>query len=173
MDAETRSAAELVDRVQIEWAALEYVVSGLSLEDLTRAGPDGWSVKDHLAHVGAWDAELVAVLARRPAHEGFGLTAPVEGGIDALNEVLYQRSRDLSIDDVQAEARRAHANLLAALSHLTDADLAGTAAEYGANPKDDRPLREKISEDSYAHYAEHAGWIKTLLAAPPGGPSPT
>ena len=73
MDAsqpEPRTAAELIDRVQIEWAALEYTVAGLSLQQLITPGPQGWSVKDHLVHIAEWEAATDAVLARRPQHEG-------------------------------------------------------------------------------------------------------
>ncbi len=168
MDAsqpDPRSAAELIDRVQVEWAALEYVAAGLSLEQLVTPGPQGWSVKDHLVHIAEWEAATGAVLARRPQHEGFGLPADLPTDIDALNDVLYQRSRDVPIDEVQAKGRRVHAEIIAALGRLTDADIRSTIAEYGANPTDDRPLLRKIAGDTYVHYAEHAGWIKELLSA--------
>src|SRR5439155_13508367 len=58
---EPRTAAELIDRVQIEWAALEYTVAGLSLQQLIRPGPQGWSVKDHLVHIAEWEAATDAV----------------------------------------------------------------------------------------------------------------
>jgi hypothetical protein len=162
---EPRSAAELIDRVQIDWAALEYTVAGLSLHELTTPGPQGWSVKDHLAHIAEWESATGAVLARRPQHEGFSLPADHPKDLDALNEVLYQRNRDLPIHEVQAKARRAHAEIIAALGRLSDADVGSTIAEYGSDPADDRRLQDKIACDTYAHYAEHVGWIKELLAS--------
>jgi len=155
----------LIDRVQIEWAALEYTVAGLSLQQLITPGPQGWSVKDHLVHIAEWEAATDAVLARRPQHEGFSLPADLPTDIDALNDVLYQRSRDLPIDEVQAKARRIHAETIAALGRLSDADLRSTIAEYGADPTDNRSLLAKIACDTYGHYAEHVVWIKELLTA--------
>jgi hypothetical protein len=143
---------EIIDRVQIDWAALEYVLAGLTPEQLVSAGPEAWSVKDHLAHIGAWDGALAAVLGGRTQADGFGVDPDAFDGIDALNEALYQRSHSLEFDQVQDNARRAHAEMLAALGHLTDADL-------------NEPLRHRIEVDSYAHYAEHVGWIKELLAS--------
>jgi hypothetical protein len=154
----------LIDRVQIEWAALEFVVAGLSLELLVAPGPQGWSVKDHLVHIAEWEAATGAVLARRPQHEGFSLPADLPTDIDALNDVLYQRSRDVPIDEVQAKGRRVHAGILAALGRLTDADIRSTIAEYGGDPTDHRSLSAKIAGDSYSHYAEHVVWIRELLA---------
>jgi DinB superfamily len=162
---EPRTAADLIDRVQTEWAALEYLVAGLSLPQLITPGPQGWSVKDHLVHIAEWEAATGAVLARRPQHEGFRLAPPLPADIDALNDLLFQRSRDVPIDEVQANGRRVHAEIIAALGRLTDADVRSTIAEYGANPTDDRPLLQKMAGDTYLHYAEHVGWIKELLAA--------
>jgi len=104
--------ADLIDRVQIEWAALEFVVAGLSETQLATPGPEGWAVKDHLVHIAEWEAATGAVLARRPQHEGFSLPADLPSDIDALNDVLYQRSRDVPIGEVQARARRAHAEVM-------------------------------------------------------------
>jgi hypothetical protein len=167
-EPEPRTIREVIERVQVDWAALEKLISGLSETQFTAPGPDGWSVKDHLAHIGEWDNELVAVLAGRPQAEGFSLDSDTYqrlGSIDALNEVLYERHRHASISEVQAAARCAHAEVLAALGRLSDADLMRTVADLGVDPSDDRPLREKIAVDSYAHYAEHTGWIRELLSS--------
>jgi hypothetical protein len=81
-----------------------------------------------------------------------------------LNDVLYRRHRDEPIADAQAFARRAHAEVLDALHKLADADLHKTVGEFSGDPTDDRPLLNKIAGDTYAHYREHVGWIKELLA---------
>jgi hypothetical protein len=65
---EPRTVAELVDRVQIEWAALEFAVASLSTSHLVSPGRDGWSVKDHLMHIGDWEKATTAVLRGRPQH---------------------------------------------------------------------------------------------------------
>jgi hypothetical protein len=166
---EPRTAAELVDRVQIDWAALEYAVASLSEAQLTAPGPEGWSVKDHLMHVGDWERAVTAVLRRRPQYEGFGLNAATYAGLDddldGLNDVLYRRSKAVSIAEVHARRRRAHAEVLDALATLTDADIQKTIAEYTADPTDTRPLLTKIACDTYAHYEEHTRWIKELLTS--------
>ena len=159
------SATEVIDRVQIEWAALEDVVSRLSVVQLSAPGPEGWAVRDHLAHIGEWERALAAVLAGRPQHEGFGLPSPKPEAIDELNDVLYRRHRDEPIAEVQAFARRAHADLLAVLHQLTDADLPKTVADLGGDASDTQTVADRIAGDSYAHYREHVVWINALLAA--------
>ena len=158
-----------MDRVQIDWAALEYAVASLTASQLVAPGPEGWSVKDHLMHIGDWEKATTAVLRRRPQYEGFGINEETYSGLaddlDGLNDILYRRSVAVSIEEVHARRRRAHADTLTALAALEDADLHKTIAEYGGNPTNPRRLLDKIAGDTYAHYAEHVGWIKDLLAA--------
>ncbi len=161
----------MLDRVQIEWSALEYAVASLTTAQLVSPGPESWSVKDHLMHVADWEKATTAVLCHRPQYEGFGINEATYFGLsddlDGLNDVLVRRSQALSIDEVHARRRRAHAEMLAALSSLTDADLLKGIAEYGGNPENNRRLLDKIAGDTYAHYAEHTTWIGDLLAELP------
>src|SRR5216683_2871259 len=164
---EPRTVAEVVERVQIEWAALEYAVASLTASQLVAPGPEGWSVKDHLMHIGDWEKATTAVLRHRPQYEGFGINEETYSGLaddlDGLNDILYRRSVAVSIEEVHARRRRAHADTLTALSSLMDEDLQKSIAEYGGTPQNTRRLLEKIAGDTYAHYAEHKGWIAELL----------
>jgi hypothetical protein len=165
LPAEPTSAAEVLERTQIEWAALQDVVSRLADEQLTAPGPEEWAVKDHLAHIAEWERACTAVLTRRPQAEGFRLSPSEYAGldIDALNAILYERHRSSSVGEIKALANAAHADMVAALSRLADADLRQRVGEYGMSTNPDRTLLEKIAGDTYEHYAEHAGWIKQLL----------
>jgi len=156
-----------LDRVQIEWAALQDALSHLSDAELSRPGPERWAVKDHLAHIAEWERACTAVLGQRPQWEGFRLSAAEYEGLDieSLNAILYERHRAVPIGEVKAMANAAHADMLAALSHVSNADLRRPVGEYGMATNRDRPLLEKIAGDTYEHYAEHAGWISELLAA--------
>ena len=156
-----------MDRVQINWAALEYAVASLTAAQLVSPGPEGWSVKDHLMHIADWEKAVTAVLRHRPQHEGFALNEATFLGLaddlDGLNDILFRRSQAVSIEEVNARRRRAHAEVLAALAVLTDADLQKNIADYGGNPTNPRRLLDKIAGDTYAHYAEHTVWIAELL----------
>jgi hypothetical protein len=165
LPAEPATVHEVLERVQVEWAALGYVVAGLSDAELTAPGPEVWSVKDHVAHIAEWERGCTAVLARQPQSVGFRLDPSVYAtlDLDRLNDVLYQRHRSASVADVKAMADAAHADMAAAISRLQDADLRRRVAEYGMTTNGDRPLLEKIAGDTYEHYPEHAGWINTLL----------
>ena len=157
----------MLDQVQISWAALQDVVSRLSDAQLAAPGPEHWSVKDHLAHIAEWERACTAVLERRPQAEGFRLDpneyASLE--LDPLNNVLYERHRSDSIAKVKADGNAAHADMVAALSHLADADLQRPVGEYGMTTNRQRALLDKIAGDTYAHYVEHTTWIRELLQA--------
>jgi uncharacterized protein DUF1706 len=165
LPAEPTTAAEVLDRTQLEWAALQDVVSRLSDAELTRPGPEAWAVKDHLAHIAAWECACTAVLAHRPQAEAFRLSQSdyQRLDVDRLNAIVYERHRGLPVGEVKAVANAAHAEMVAALSHLLDGDLQRRVGEYGMTANPDRTLLEKVAGDTYEHYAEHTVWIKELL----------
>ena len=47
--------AILLQRIEASWASLDELTAELTQAQRTTAGPDGWSVKDHLAHLALWD----------------------------------------------------------------------------------------------------------------------
>lgn len=163
----TRDA--LLERVRAAWATLEERLSGLSTAQLEGLGPEGWSIKDHLAHIAEWERATTAVLNRQPQHVAFGFEAArfaeLRQDIDALNNALYERSRGLALQAVLDDARATHAKLLAALEHVRDEDLARTVAEYSPTESSEHRPIEKIAGDTYEHYAEHVTWIGELLAS--------
>lgn len=165
MPAEPATVAELVDRIQVAWATLMDVVSPLSEAQLVTAGPpDGWAVKDHLVHIADWERATTCVLRRQP--QALALVDPVPDDIDELNAAMFERSRALSLDQVTDLSRHAHADVLAEIHKLSDADLAKTRADYGPEADfDDRTVLAKIAGDTYAHYADHTVWIGDLLRA--------
>ena len=46
--------------------ALENTLRLLSDEQMTKPGPSGWSIKDHLAHLAVWEMGIAELLRRRP-----------------------------------------------------------------------------------------------------------
>src|SRR5688572_27717665 len=86
----------LLERIRQARSALEQSVGRLSDERLVAPGPDGWSAKDHLAHLVTWEQSLVAMLERRPRYIAMGLDEATYLGneADGLNAIFYQRSKD-------------------------------------------------------------------------------
>ncbi|HYW89046.1 MAG TPA: DinB family protein [Chloroflexota bacterium] len=163
-----RTVAEVLERVHTTWAALHEAVAGLSDQQLTQPGPEGWSVKDHLAHIMVWDSVPIAVLRGEPQHRAFGLERDAYDRIDSvdqLNAIIYERFKGVPLAEVRTGLDSVHGELVAAIERLSDADLDRTIGDYGGDADDRRPLREKLEGDSYGHYAEHSGWLRDLRDA--------
>ena len=120
---------------------------GLTEEQLSRAGIDGWSVKDHLAHLTVCDEFRFYEIGRvsRGARPAF----PPEDGeqMDALNEATVALRRHLTLAELIADLEYARSLVLEAISQAPEHALAPEA--YGGFPVD----------GSIAHDLEHAAAI--------------
>jgi hypothetical protein len=159
--------AHLRERVDTSWHDLWELVDSMGAEGLAITGPDGWAVKDHLAHVGAWEQSLLAIFDGRDRIQAMGL-AEVERDTDAINLAVWTLHRDRSSEDAVAYFRDSHAQLMAKLNSLDDADLDLPYAHYQPTAKgeenSDLPVVEWVAGNTYEHYLEHIDWIKNLIS---------
>ena len=158
-----RDKPELMERIQREWAALGQAVGQLSDEQMSLPGTGGWSVKDNLAHLAAWEQfMLLHYLRGRPAHEVMQVDEATMETIDenGLNEILYRRNRDRSVSDVLADFRRSHQQVLAALEQMSYADLMKPRHPDDAEA---RPVIGWVMGNTYEHYREHRAAIQALI----------
>ena len=120
-------------------------IDGLSDELLTEPSLDGWSVKDHLAHLALWDDIRASEVVR------------ISGGYDsawrmtndqdaAYNAIGHSLRLALSLDQVRWELATSRQRLLDAISSATPRGLDGSL--YG-----EAGLRS-------LHEAVHTAWIK-------------
>lgn len=142
---------ELIDRVQRSWDELQAAVAGLDDRQLSAAGPDGWSVKDHLVHVERWEAYLLAELDGRDGRPELGLAEGAESpGADAINDSLQARYANMPAAQVLGRVQETHARVAALLQTLDGAVL-------------ERRL-EWIAGNTHEHFDEHRGYIRSLGA---------
>jgi uncharacterized damage-inducible protein DinB len=125
--------------------ALLATVDGLSDELLTEPSLDGWSVKDHLAHLALWDDVRTSEVRRISAgHDSaWRMTGPQEEAYNALGHGLR---RALSLEQVRWELTASAQRLLEAIRDATPRGLDGS--RYG-----EAGLRS-------THEAVHTGWIR-------------
>jgi hypothetical protein len=162
--------AELMERIDRSWAALEQVIARADEAELTRpGGADGWSVKDHLVHLATWERSLLALLEGSPRHEAVGLDkATYEAlGTDGVNAAVYERNKDLPLAEALAFVRQTHESVLRVLAAMTDADLLRPYSHYQPDepPHNPDPVVYWINGNTFGHYEEHTGWIEALLAS--------
>jgi hypothetical protein len=155
-------------RIDGSWSELAGVVDSMDPGALAATGMDGWAVKDHITHVSAWELSLIGLFEGNDRLEAMGLAADSDTATDAINTALFELHRPKTADQALAYFRDTHAQLMAVMAKMTDSDLElpyshfqpGSAKEEGR----DRPVIGWVAGNTYDHYAEHVGWIKTSLA---------
>jgi uncharacterized damage-inducible protein DinB len=154
-----------MSRIEAGWKRLGELVN--QVEDaagLNKVGADGWTVKDHLAHVAAWEHSLLALLEGRDRSGAMGLNEPLEE-IDSVNEAIRKLHSTDTADETLGYFRDSHAQLVAALGKLSDADLEKPYSHYQpSDPEEKRPVGGWVAGNTYEHYAEHIDWINHLLS---------
>jgi hypothetical protein len=133
---------------------------------LATTGPDGWAVKDHLAHVAAWEISLLALIEGRDRPKAMGIDNLQEENVDEINRLVFVLHREKSPAEALRFFRETHAQLMAALAKLSPADLELPYSHFQpSDPDESRPVLEWVAGNTYDHYAEHIGWIRELAGA--------
>jgi hypothetical protein len=78
--------------IETAWARLVELVNQVEeAGGLSRAGADGWTVKDHLVHVAAWEHSLLALIEGHDRERAMGLTGAVESALGKLSDADLQK----------------------------------------------------------------------------------
>jgi uncharacterized protein (TIGR03083 family) len=147
------------------WNELHAFLGTLSAEQLT--GPTdaaGWTVKDHIIHMAAWENGLCGLLEGQPRWEAMGVDqATWESGFDQVNAIIQQRHRDMPLDEVLQSFQKSHARVLERVGSMTDEDLMRPYSHYQAGWDEERPIFGWIVGNTFGHYAEHKPWIEAIV----------
>jgi uncharacterized protein (TIGR03083 family) len=163
------SKAELLERMRTAYEDLGDTLRPLSNEQLSRPGPEGWAVKDHLAHLAAWELGVAELLQRRSRFAAMLIEEAMEQGkdIDEINDLIYRQNTGLSPSEALEKFHAAHRQMLQALDVLSDEDLYRPYASYvpegSQGPQD--PVLRWIASNTFEHFEEHNGWIGELLSS--------
>jgi len=162
--------------VEGELAALDETVAALAalaargaVGDASRRDEGGWSAADHLAHLAAWNRELVAVIGRQSVAEAMGVPQAVwnRGDETEINAAIHDANRDLGPERALDELRRSLDDPRRALQSLDDADL--RRPRIGFDGEESRlshlPLLRWVHSCTTLHPAGHLPAIAGLLVA--------
>jgi len=137
------------------WHELHALIDSVPAGAVERPGyfEEGWSVKDLLAHIGAWLAQAGVALEQI----GSGTYRSEDIDVDALNGRYLETLRALPFDVVRAQADAARARMLIASAAVPPGDADAAVWIRKAGPD---------------HYAEHLPrlreWVKELTAGSHG-----
>jgi hypothetical protein len=116
---------EVIERANREFALLDRLVADLTDEEWARKAPrpetkDPWTVKDSLAHVTHWKADVARSARGQPR-------PPEERGLNETeeNRLIYERWRDRPPREVLAWHRQVHEDVLAALREAPETWFSG------------------------------------------------
>jgi uncharacterized damage-inducible protein DinB len=143
---------ELIGRVQRSWDELQAAVAGLDDHRLSALGPEGWSAKDHLAHLARWEEYMLAVLDGRDGRAELEVDTDERRETDAINAALQKSDAGLPAAEVRSRLAETHARMVARLRSLDGAELTSRL--------------DHIAGNTHEHFDEHAGWIRALTSTP-------
>jgi len=155
--------ATLVDRIEREWSALQMAIAQLSPQQMNVLDSGGWSIKDNLAHLSAWEQFMrLYHLQNQPPHEVLQIDKATFETLDeaGINEVLRSRNATRSVAEVLTEAERVHAQVMADLAQISFADL--MQPRYVDDPAAG-PRINWVIGNTYEHYQEHRAAIQKLI----------
>jgi hypothetical protein len=78
-------------------------IAGLSEEDASAVGPDGWSIKDHLTHLTLWHEMRFFEVSRIARGGGASMPLSTEEDITPMNESIAGFRRRLPLAQVIAD----------------------------------------------------------------------
>lgn len=134
------------------------IIEGLSEAEMVEAGVVGdWSVKDIMAHLSRWEAELVKLLwqarqGQKPTTIHFSSLE-----VDEVNSQWHREMRDRPLERVLDDFHGVRTQTIRRVEAFSDKDL--------TDPKryawlDGSPLWAWIKADSFGHESEHAEQIQ-------------
>ncbi len=150
--------AEIIADLQAARATLLDSIDGLTGDDMLRVGAVGlWSVKDVLAHLVTWEAELVTTLSRLEQHKQHAPRIVEIDDIDEWNTEQYRINAPRSPAAVLEDFHGVHKHLVQAVQALDDR----TLDDNRRFPwMEGEPLSYLVAENAVWHEEEHAEDIR-------------
>jgi hypothetical protein len=169
MEKQVTTKAELLADIERDWDALQDRLDQLTETEMTTlTNADGWTVKDHITHLTAWERSVIFLLQGKPRHAGLGVPEAVylKGSHDEINEVIFQQQKEEPLTAVIAHFHQTHQELLDLLQPLTDTDLQKPYGHYLPDEPgegDGPAVINFVYGNTAHHFREHLGWIEELV----------
>jgi hypothetical protein len=162
----TTLRGEILQTLDKSWNSFLEFIGKLSEEQLTeKKDPQGWSAKDHIVHLAAWERSVEYFLQRKPRHLGLGVSKKMYlgGTLDDINDLIYRKNADVSLGEALTQLRKCHRHVVELISSLPDTELRKPYNRFiSGEPEDNRKVFEVIYANTSGHLIEHLNWIAGL-----------
>ncbi len=158
------SKATLLDQLQKGWDEINTFINGLSDEQKTKlTDAAGWTVKDHVMHMAAWEDGFTALLDKKDRRTYMDIDeATWASGDDPINAVLQTRYQDLSWDEVMLKRQNIHNKLLEQIAAMSEETLQSPYNTYNLDAKTKYAINQLIGGSTFSHYADHLPWMEAI-----------
>jgi hypothetical protein len=116
----------LIEQAKTEYHKLEVLLGSLQEYDITtQLVTSGWTTKDVLAHLSEWQQMALGWYRTGLKSETPALPAPGYNWrqIPELNQMIYQKHKDVPLKDVLKNFKQSHQETLALLEQLSETEL--------------------------------------------------
>ncbi len=158
---------EILDAMQDARTRLVEAIDGLPPAAMQEAGVVGqWSLRDVLAHLNRWEAELVRLLFQLKQGQAPDFLTLNEGDIDKINDRFHRESLGRPLDLILADFQSIRKQTIRRLNEYTDQEIT-EAAFYPALKGN--ALLPYIAGNTFEHEAEHTAQILDWRSSQPAG----
>jgi hypothetical protein len=163
---------EFLQTLQTAWVELETCLDSLTESQMTDTFDDqGWNIKDHIAHLAAWEESMAMLFQRQARHQTLGIDLPkiTWENMDEINAAIREQRKTLPVKSALAEFRelRIQHMLVTAVNGLSEEDLHQPVDIYFSQtpPGEDRLLFDMIHGNTTEHFRDHLPWIRKLAGS--------
>jgi len=143
----------LLDELETTRERLLVALEPLSDEALTQPETIGpWSVADVLAHLTAWESELVTALMRLKSGQKPARFLESAADVEAFNSQVHQENKGRDLDRIFADFHGVRVQLERWLENFSDQELTDPQRFRWLKGQ---PLLEVIKQCSFGHELEH------------------
>ena len=159
--------AKLAASIDAAWRDLHSFLVAVTPAQASKRDPAGWSVKDHVAHLGVWEDSVAILFRGGRRHEALGIEELfyTAASFDEINEVIRVHLEGTELQEAIRTLEGAHGQLMGHLRALRDADLNSKVRKFlpRAPRDDDRSLASFIWDNTSRHFTEHLEWMRDLV----------
>jgi hypothetical protein len=151
--------AELTELLKASHVELLQAIQGLTEAELAQPGAAGdWSAKDILAHVTAWEAEILKALGQSRMGKRPTINDLTDAEVDVQNAQWQKQTLKKPLAKVMEDLNGVRQQIIRQVERMSDADLNDPARHRSW--LEGHTLAEFIASESFEHGREHAEQIR-------------